>query len=65
VLDNLPHDKVVFNPSTQRYDRFSIVNLDTNEEKLESVDGDELVKDCLELYLKHEKFKDPKKTEQG
>jgi SAM-dependent MidA family methyltransferase len=30
VLDNLPHDKALWNPSLNRYDKFVTVDVDTN-----------------------------------
>lgn len=58
VLDNLPHDKVIKNEtSSPTYDKFSLANIETNEEKYENVDNDKLIKECLDLYIKCEKFK--------
>ena len=31
VLDNLPHDKVVMNPSSQKYDQMAMVDLKTKQ----------------------------------
>lgn len=32
VLDNMPHDKVLLNPQSGKYDQEVIVDLETNEE---------------------------------
>ena len=57
VLDNLPHDKVVRNPQSGRYEKMSMVNLKTKEEILVDVKEDKIVSECLDIHLKAEKFK--------
>lgn len=44
VLDNLPHDKVLWNSLNNRYDTYVTVNADDLEEKAELIESDALVK---------------------
>ena len=52
VLDNLPHDKVIWSEALNKYDCFVTVDLDSNLEAKEFIEKDPLVKECLEIYLK-------------
>lgn len=54
VLDNMPHDKVVFNKESNDYSKYSKVCLETMEEVFEEVNKDLVVKNCLELFNKSE-----------
>lgn len=47
VLDNMPHDKVVFDKETKEYKKYSKVDLNTMEEVFEDIDKDQCVKKCL------------------
>jgi hypothetical protein len=47
VLDNMPHDKVVFDKETKEYKKYSKVDLNTMEEVFEEIDKDQCVKKCL------------------
>ena len=37
VLDNLPHDKILWNTANNNYDRFVTVDIETNEESTENI----------------------------
>jgi hypothetical protein len=50
----MPHDKVIFDASSNGYRQFSKVCLDTMEETFEDISKDSVVKDCLDLYQKSE-----------
>lgn len=52
VLDNLPHDKVLWNTQSSRYDSYITVNTDEMQERAEPIEEDALVKECLSFYLK-------------
>lgn len=52
VLDNLPHDKLIWSQPLNKYDSFVTVDLDSNQEAKEFIEKDPLVKECLEIYLK-------------
>lgn len=52
VLDNMPHDKVIFDKETKEYKKYSKVDLNTMEEVFEEIDKDQCVKKCLELFQK-------------
>ena len=50
VLDNLPHDKILWNAANNNYDRFVTVDTETNQESTENIQRDVLIKECLFLY---------------
>lgn len=52
VLDNMPHDKVIFDKETKEYKKYSKVDLNTMEEVFEEIDKDQCVNKCLELFQK-------------
>jgi hypothetical protein len=51
VLDNMPHDKVIWNPEQKVFDSFVTVDIESNEESQSGIESDGLVKECLDLYL--------------
>lgn len=55
VLDNMPHDKVIWNPEQKAFDSFVTVDIESNEESQSNIESDGLVKECLDLYLQLEK----------
>ena len=52
VLDNMPHDKVIFDPSSSEYKKYSKVCLETMEEVFEDISKDPSIKSCLDLFNK-------------
>ncbi len=54
VLDNMPHDKVIFDKERKEYRKYSKVDLETMEEVEEDISKDPVVKNCLQLYIKSE-----------
>lgn len=57
VLDNLPHDKLIWSEPLNKYDCFVTVDLDSNQEAQEFIEKDPLVKECLQIYLKAQESK--------
>jgi hypothetical protein len=51
VLDNLPHDKLIWNNNTSAYDSYATADLETAKEMFEPIAKDALIGDCLDLYL--------------
>ena len=47
VLDNMPHDKIIWNEELKMHDRFVTANIDSNEESTEMIDNDPLIKECF------------------
>lgn len=47
----MPHDKVLWNAETSKYDRFVAVDIESNEEIEESIEKDALIEECLAMYL--------------
>ena len=55
VLDNLPHDKILWNEDLNRYDKFVTVDIDSNQEATEHIEKDSIIKECLDIYNKSDK----------
>jgi len=51
VLDNLPHDRVVKDKSSGKYQLETQVSLETNQEELTPL-KDKIIIDCLNYYIK-------------
>jgi hypothetical protein len=47
----MPHDRVTYDPKLKLYSQQTLVDLETNEEKLENI-NDPLIKECLEAFVK-------------
>jgi hypothetical protein len=58
VLDNMPHDKVLWNAANSTYDRFVTADVENNQEGSEDIQADALIQECLELYQQIDRSQD-------